>query len=217
MSIGMILLVVLSLLILFGILQRVLDRMALSDRQALVCVAAIFIGGWLPELSFGLVTLNLGGAVVPIIVCVYLFLNAGTVKERIRSIAASILTAAAIFAITLVFPSDPIAMPMIDPMILYGVAGGIIAWLLGRSRRSAFIAGVLGVLLADLISGLRLWVRGVNQTVHLGGAGALDAIILAGVTGVLMCELFGEIMERLQTGKAHGPHEEGAIEGGHRA
>lgn len=216
MSIGMILLVALSLLILFGVLQRVLDRMALSDRQALVCVAAIFIGGWLPELSFGLIALNLGGAVVPAIVCIYLFLHAGTNKERIRAVIASVLTAAAVFAITRVFPSDPLVMPMIDPMILYGIAGGMIAWLLGRSRRSAFIAGVMGVLLADAISGVRLWLRGVNQTVRLGGAGALDAIVLAGVTGVLMCELFGELMERIQTGKARSAYEDGAIEGGSR-
>lgn len=216
MSIGMILLVALSLLILFGVLQRVLDRMALSDRQALVCVASIFIGGWLPELSFGLITLNLGGAVVPAIVCIYLFLHAGTNKERIRAVIASVLTAAAVFAITRVFPSDPLVMPMIDPMILYGIAGGMIAWLLGRSRRSAFIAGVMGVLLADVISGVRLWLRGVNQTVRLGGAGALDAIVLAGVTGVLMCELFGELMERIQTGKARSAYEDGAIEGGSR-
>lgn len=217
MSIGMILLIVLSLLILFGALQRVLDRMALSDRQALVCIAAIFIGGWLPELSFGLISLNLGGAVVPLIVCVYLFLNAGTAKEKVRSVAASILTAASIFAITLIFPADPLAMPMIDPMLLYGVAGGMIAWLLGRSRRSAFIAGVAGVLLADILSGVRLWMRGVNQVIHLGGAGALDAVVIAGVSGVLMCELFGEIIERIRTGKANAPKEDGAIQGGNRA
>lgn len=41
MSLGMILLVVLTLLILFGVLQRVLDRMALTDRQALFLVALI--------------------------------------------------------------------------------------------------------------------------------------------------------------------------------
>jgi len=62
----------------------------------------------------------------------------------------------------------------------------MIAWLLGRCRRSAFIAGVMGVLLADVISGVRLWLRGVNQTVRLGGAGALDAIVLAGENRVLM-------------------------------
>ena len=36
MSIGMIFLLVLTLLILFGVLQRVLDRMALTDKQALI-------------------------------------------------------------------------------------------------------------------------------------------------------------------------------------
>ena len=217
MSIGMILLVVLSLLILAGMLQRTLDRMALTDRQALAIMAAIFIGGWLPQIDLGLVTVNIGGAVVPLIVCVYLLLRAGSAKERIRALVAAALTAAAIFALGLLLPADPMQMPMLDPMILYGIAGGLIAWLLGRSRRSAFIAGVLGVMLTDLITGISLRIRGVDQVIHLGGAGALDAVVLAGVIAVLMCELTGEIIERIQTGKARAPHEDGAIEGGRRA
>lgn len=217
MSIGMILLVVLSLLILAGMLQRTLDRMALTDRQALAIMAAIFIGGWLPQIDLGLVTVNIGGAVVPLIVCVYLLLRAGSAKERIRALVAAALTAAAIFALGLLLPADPTQMPMLDPMILYGIAGGLIAWLLGRSRRSAFIAGVLGVMLTDLITGISLRIRGVDQVIHLGGAGALDAVVLAGVIAVLMCELTGEIIERIQTGKARAPHEDGAIEGGRRA
>lgn len=217
MSIGMILLLVLGLLILFGVLQRVLDRMALTDRQALLCVAAIFIGGWLPSIPLGLIELNIGGALIPFIVCVYLLLHAGTAKERVRALVASFLTAASIYALNLLIPADPIAMPMLDPMILCGIAGGVIAWLLGRSRRSAFIAGVLGVIIADLVSGVSLWMKGIRQTVALGGAGALDAVVIAGITGVLMCELAGEIMERIATGRARAPHEDGAIEGGHRA
>lgn len=216
MSIGMVLLVVIALLILFGVLQRVLDRMALTDRQALACVALIFIGGWLPDISLGMVTLNIGGAIVPLAVCVYLFLNAGTSKERIRALVASVLTGAVIYVIGLYFPADPVAMPF-DPMILYGLCGGVVAWLLGRSRRSAFIAGVLGIILADAAVGVVNWSRGINQVVHLGGAGALDAIVLSGVSAVLLCELFGEIMERIAHGRAHAPHEDGAIEGGNRA
>lgn len=53
--------------------------------------------------------------------------------------------------------------------------------------------------------------------VHLGGAGALDAVVLSGIGAVLLCELFGEIMERIATSRAHSPHEDGAIEGGNRA
>lgn len=211
MSIGMILLIVLSVLILMGALQRVLDRMALSDRQALLFVGAIFIGGWLPDLDFGLIQLNIGGAIVPLIICVYLLLHAGTGKERIRAIIAALLTAAAITVISMLIPADPAKMPLLDPMILYGVAGGVIAWLLGRSRRSAFIAGVLGVLFADLTSAASLWLRGIGQSVYLGGAGALDAVVLAGVIGVLCCELAGEAMERMQRRKDQ------AIEGGSRA
>ena len=216
MSIGMILLVVIALLILFGVLQRVLDRMALTDRQALACVALIFIGGWLPDISLGRVTLNIGGALVPLAVCVYLFLNAGTGKERIRALVASVLTGAVVYVIGLYFPADPVAMPF-DPMILYGLCGGIVAWLLGRSRRSAFIAGVLGIILADAAVGVVNWSRGIQQAVHLGSAGALDAIVLSGVSAVLLCELFGEIMERIAHGRANAPHEDGAIEGGSRA
>jgi len=212
----MILLVVLALLILFGVLERVLDRMALTDRQALLIVAAFFIGGWLPDLNLGRVTLNWGGAIVPLAVCVYLFFHAGTGKERVRCLIASALTAAAIYAISVFFPADPATMPF-DPMILYGLAGGAIAWLLGRSRRSAFIAGILGVVLADIAVGFVNWRNGINQTVHLGSAGALDAVMLSGIVAVLLCELFGELMERIATGRARGAHEDGAIEGGQRA
>lgn len=213
MSIGMIALLILSLLILFGVLQRVLDRMALSDRQALCIVSAMFVGGLLPDIPLGRVQINIGGALIPIIVCVYLLLHAGAAKERIRAVVASCLTAAAVFAVSLLVPADPASMPWLDPMILYGVAGGAIAWLLGRSRRSAFIAGVLGVTIADLISGVSLWMKGVNQTVFLGGAGALDAIVIAGVVGVLCCEITGEAMERM----AHGGKKPRPAKGGSRA
>lgn len=212
MSLGMILLVVLALLILFGVFQRVLDRMALTDRQALLLVALIFVGGWLPDIRLGMVSINIGGALVPLGVCVYLFFHAGTGRERIRCLVASVLTAAVIDVISLLFPADPVAMPF-DPMVLYGLCGGVIAWLTGRSRRSAFIAGVLGMILADTAIGVVNWTRGVQQVLYLGGAGALDAVVLSGVTAVMLCELFGEIMERMARGKTDGS----TLQGGQNA
>ena len=215
-SIGMILLVALALLILFGVLQRVLDRMALTDRQALAIVAAIFVGGWLPDLTLGNVTLNIGGALIPLIVCVYLFFHAGAAKEKVRCLAASAITAVAVYVIGMLFPADPTAMPF-DPMWLYGLAGGLVAWLLGRSRRSAFIAGVLGIVLCDIAVGLMNWANGVDQAIRLGSAGAVDAIVISGVVAVALCELLGETVERMVTGHASMPREDGAIEGGQRA
>lgn len=50
--------------------------------QVLFLVALIFVGGWLPDLRLGMVSpLNIGGALVPFGVCVYLFFHAGTGKE----------------------------------------------------------------------------------------------------------------------------------------
>ena len=81
--------------------------------------------------------------------------------------------------------------------------------MLGRSRRSAFVAGILGVILADAAIGIVNWRSGVNQTVRLGGAGALDAVVLSGVTAVLLCELVGEVMERISRGRMHRAAEGG--------
>lgn len=215
MSIGMVLLTVLALLILFGVGQRVLDRMYLTDRQALLMVAAIFVGGWLPDLQFGRVTLNIGGALIPLGICIYLLVRAGTNTERIRALVAAVLTGAAVYLLGRIMPADPI-QTYIDPNYVYGLAAGVVAYLLGRSRRAAFFAGVVGVLLADIAVGAVNWANGIDQTLHLGSAGALDAVIISGLLAVLLAEFVGEALERLTSGAAKEPMEDGAIATGRR-
>ena len=100
-----------------------------------------------------------------------------------------------------------------DPNYLYGVAGGVIAYLFGRSRRAAFIAGVTGVLIADVIASIEVWTQGVPQTLSLGGAGAYDAVVISGILAVLLSELIGEIAERMARGR-RGPDREYSIESG---
>lgn len=200
MTIGMILLIVIAILILLGIGQRVLDRLRLSDRTALLFIALIIGLGFLPDIrvteNFAF---NLGGAVVPLALCVYLFIKAGSAKEKIRSIIAAILTGGAIFAIGRFAPDEPDAI-IVDPIILYGLAAGLIAYFLGRSRRCAFIGGVTGMMLANTANAVYVWSKGVNQDFVLGGAGAFDGIVVAGIVGVLLAELMGEIIERMTRG-----------------
>lgn len=215
MSIGMILLTVLALLILFGVGERVLDRMHLTDRQALFMVAAIFVGGWLPDIEIGRISVNIGGALVPLGLCVYLLVRAGTGKERVRALVAAVLTGAAVYLIGRLMPADPI-QTIVDPNYVYGLAAGVIAYLLGRSRRAAFFAGVVGVLLADIAVAALNWSRGIDQTLHLGSAGALDAVVISGLLAVLLAEFIGEAIERMTTGRASDPMEDGAIETGRR-
>ncbi len=195
MSIGLILLSIVSALVLFGVAQRVLDRMQLSDRAALVIAASIFIGGLIPEIRLGRVAVNIGGALVPLAVCVWLLVKTDTRAEVRRALLGSVITGAAVYLLGRFLPSEPERMP-IDPLYLYGLTAGIVAYLLGRSRRAAFICGVLGVVLADTAAAVISWSQGISQTLVLGGAGAMDTVVIAGLLAVLLAELVGEMTER---------------------
>ncbi len=199
MTIGLILLIITGLLIAFGVGQRVLDRLRLTDAQAYVFIALIIGLGFVPNIPLGPVEVNLGGCVIPLILSVYLFVKADTAWERWRAIIASVVTGGAVWALMRFLPNEPDRIPF-EPNWLYGVAAAIIAYVLGRSRRCAFIGGVVGVLLAQTASLIPVWNAGVNQTLVLGGAGAFDTVVIAGFLGVMLAELFGEVFERIKRG-----------------
>ena len=199
MTIGMILLIITGLLIAFGVGQRALDRLRLTDGQAYFFIAAIILLGFVPDIPLGPVRVNLGGCVVPLILCVYLFVK-GEVHEKWRSIIAALVTGAAVWALMRYLPNEPETMPM-EPNWLYGIAAAVIAYVLGRSRRCAFIGGVLGVLLAQTASTVPVWMAGKAQTLSLGGAGAFDSVVVAGFLGVMLAEILGEVIERIVRGK----------------
>mgnify|MGYP003299053477 CR=1 FL=1 len=55
-------------------------------------------------------------------------------------------------------------------------------------------------MLADIAESVALSLSGVSQTLHLGGAGAMDVIVIAAITAVLIKELVGEFTERVKRG-----------------
>ena len=196
MAVGLILLSVVSVLVLLGAAQRVLDRMQLSDRAALMIAALIFFGGFVPDIRIGRVAVNLGGVVIPFGVCVWLLIKTDTRREVARALVGSALTAAAVYALGRFLPAEPENM-VIDPNYTYGVAGGVIAYTLGRSRRAAFICGVLGVILADTLTAVVNWQNGIASTLRLGSAGMMDTVVISGLIAVLLAELMGELIERM--------------------
>lgn len=200
MSIGLILLIIVGLLVAFGVAQRVLDRLRLTDRQALLFVGLLFVGGLIPDIPITpLLSVNIGGALVPLGLCVYLLVKAGSAKEVVRALLASVITGVAIHLVGEWMPSEPEQI-VIDPNYLFGLIGGAVAYLFGRSRRGAFVAGVLGSLIAAFWDAVEVWNQGVQQTLSLGGAGSLDTIVISGLVAVLLAELVGEIIERMARG-----------------
>lgn len=206
MSIGMVLLTVAAIFVFFGVAQRVLDRMYLSDRAALVLISLMFFGTLLPNLTFGSVQVSIGGGLIPVGICVYLLVRAGTNKERLRALLGFVLTAGIVYAVSaFVLPDEPEQLPF-DPMYLNGIIAGLIAYAFGRSRRGAFICGVLGVLLADVTVAVVNRMNGIQQTLVIGGGGAFDAMVIAGLLAVVLAELVGEILERVTRGNKAPVH-----------
>lgn len=201
---GVIVLVVVAALIFFGLTHRVLDRLRLTDGQALLVIAAMIGGSFidlpLMRTPFTL-SVNVGGALVPLALVVYLLWRADSQAERVRALVGAVITAAAVMAVASITDFEPGRADFLDPIWLFGGLGGVVGYLVGqRSRRASFVAGSLGLLLTDLVHALQVARMGQAATVMIGGAGALDMIVLAGVLALGLAEVVGEVRERLSGG-----------------
>ena len=201
---GIVALLVVALLIFFGLAHRALDRMRLTDTQALVAIALLVAGSFvdLPLLRGPLsVRVNLGGAVLPVALAGYLLARADTAAERVRSLVGAVITASVVLAVSSVTDFDPGRGDWVDPLWLFSGVGGLVGYLVGgRSRRAAFISGSMGLLLTDVVQVVRAARAGVSATLLVGGAGAFDMIVLGGLIAVGLAEVVGETRERLSGG-----------------
>ena len=201
---GVIVLVVVAALIFFGLAHRALDRLRLTDGQALLVIAAIIAGSFidlpLMRTPFTL-SVNVGGALVPLALVVYLLWRADSSAERVRALVGAVITAAAVLAVASMTDFEPGRADFLDPIWLFGGLGGVAGYLVGqRSRRASFVAGSLGLLLTDLVHALQVARLGQAATVMIGGAGAFDMIVLAGILALGLAEVVGEVRERLSGG-----------------
>ncbi len=81
----------------FGFAHRVLDRMKMTDTWAFLIIIGMIIGTLIPNIPITkTVSINIGGAVIPIAVCVYLFLKAENTKERVNAVVVSIVAGIAV-------------------------------------------------------------------------------------------------------------------------
>ncbi|MDR0928480.1 MAG: DUF1614 domain-containing protein, partial [Oscillospiraceae bacterium] len=170
------------------------------DKWALAAMLAIFIGGWIPAIPIGNVRIGIGGCLVPLALCIWVLVKAERGIEVARALFGALLTAAAVWLISLLMPADPESI-VFDPNYAYGLAAGVIAYILGRSRRAAFVCAVLGMLLADVAVGLVNASKGVDTLLRLGTGGALDAVVISGLLAVMLAEFMGELIERVVRGR----------------
>jgi uncharacterized membrane protein len=198
---GIVLLVLVSLLIFFGLAHRILDRLYLSDRGGLIFIGAMIVGSFIdiPLWRNPSISINLGGAVLPLLLAVYVLIKAGSGKETARSIIGIILTTGVLYGVNKLYRFDT-SQGFIEPQYLWAIIAGVAGYIAGRSRRLAFIIATMGVLAMDLV---HIWdVRGINVPTLIGGAGVFDTLVIAAVLAVLLAEIIGESREALQGGAA---------------
>lgn len=211
MNIGIVILMAVAILVYLGFAQRALDRLRLSDRAALLFLLAIIIGGFLPDIPLGgNLSINLGGGIVPLVLVGYLWSNAER-REINRSFLAVLITTAIVYLVFKIMPFEPTYNFFLDPLYLIALIAGLVGYLAGRSRRGAFIAGTMALILNDGIAQIENIAAGTTPSGVIGGAGVFDAIIISGFIALGLAEVFGETAEQLMlklTGKNHDQGED---------
>ncbi|MCL4425309.1 MAG: DUF1614 domain-containing protein [Firmicutes bacterium] len=212
LPVGSILLIIVAVLIYFGLAHRVLDRMRMTDRAALGFIVAMVVGSWwnitLTRAPVELIV-NVGGGLLPLILAIYLVATADTGAERSRGVLGALVAAAAVYGAAKLIPPEPTAGMVLDPVYTFSIIAGLVAYLVGRSRRAAFIAGISAMVLNDIAHYIEITTRGIPGRTWIGGAGAFDSTIVAGLLAVGLAELIGETRERLQGGSVKEQQEKG--------
>lgn len=200
---GILSLIVVTALVYFGFLHRVLDRMRLKKVEALVILLSMLAAGFLPNIPLLLgLSINIGGAIIPMAVAIYLIVTADEAAEKRRALITTGAVAVLVYLTDKILPVEPGALGFdLDPLFVPAVLAAATAYILGRSRRAAFVGGVFGVILTDLIA----WVENLilyqlHVPIVLGSTGIFGAAVIGGMGAVLLAELVGEILERLQGG-----------------
>ena len=128
-----------------------------------------------------IIAINLGGAVIPILLSAYLLMRIGGILPAI--VATAIVTLIVHHFARLV-PGAGIAVPTFIP----GIAAAVLAMILTRERRPAvaYVAGTIGCLLGADILNLGLVARLHAGMAAIGGAGTFDGVFVSGIIAVLL-------------------------------
>ena len=200
MSVSLWIIWVVILLIMFGVGQRILDDLRLSDKAALLILVAICIGLIIPPIWIGeFFCFSIGGFLIPLALSVYLLISCGK-RDLLRTLIGTILIAAIIYGLEWILPADPEEI-VIDNMYIYGVVAGLVAYMLGRSRRNAFVSCLFGITLAEFVQWIINMCTGAKSILGLGVGGAFSTYIIAIIISVALSEFLGRCFEMASGGK----------------
>jgi uncharacterized membrane protein len=208
--------VILGALAWLGALRHVYARLGLSPSAALVVLVATLLGSYVnipiyrfPEQHivagvsvrfFGMrylaptvidwpgtiVAINFGGAVIPIVLSIYVVARQGVWT---RALIATACVAAVCYHLATPVRGVGIAIPVLAPPLAAAAIALLLSW--RDAAPIAYACGSLGALIgADLLNLDK--VHGLEAPMaSIGGAGAFDGVFLTGVIALLLAGLVG--------------------------
>ena len=184
----------LLLLLAFGVLVVVLEIRALSYAYRAIGISPRYVTAVLLFTLLGsyvnipliaargsVVAINVGGALIPVLVSLYLYART---RRRGRMLVAIAIVAFVVHQLATVVPGVGIAVPMlIPPLTATGVA---LLLAFSEAPSVAYVAGSLGALIgADLLNLPRITAISA-PVVAIGGAGTFDGVFLTGILAGLL-------------------------------
>ncbi len=205
------LLVAVFIFIEIGLIQVAYERLGISHRVVSILMLAMILGSYVnlpiaeipaqrivedqivrfwgipyvvPHIIYRdrtVIAINLGGALIPVLVCIYLLLrNRMFGKIALATAAVSLV----VYRFSQVVPGVGIAVPTLLP----GMLAAILAYFIDRRRSPviAYVAGTLGCLLGADIFNLPIIAELRAPIASIGGAGTFDGVFVSGVMAVLL-------------------------------
>ncbi len=212
---------VLSIFIQIGIIRYVYARLGISSATAMVLLLASLLGSYLnipvAHLAgetvlvderydiFGMeftmptavdwpgtiIAINLGGAVIPIMLSLYLL-----ARKRIwlPGIVATAVVSAVCYRLATPVQGAGITIPVFIPPLTACAFSCLLAW--SEAPAVAYVSGSLGTLIgADLMNLGRIQQLG-TPVASIGGAGTFDGIFITGIFAVVLASIAGALNSR---------------------
>lgn len=131
--------------------------------------------------QFTILAVNVGGAVIPTGISLYLLLNSGLIGRGLIGVA---IVSAVVYRLARPIPGVGIAVPIFIPPLVAAITGLVLAP--EHAPALAYISGTLGCLIgADILNLSKL--AGLGAPVaSIGGAGTFDGIFFTGIIAVLL-------------------------------
>ena len=152
--------------------------------QVVIVFGVPYIVPVLHEFPGSILAINIGGAVIPVILSIYLVAKNGLYRH---AAVAVVIVSLVCYLLAYPVPGVGIAIPIIYPPVV----SAITALLLSRAHAAplAYVAGSLGTLVgADLLNLPDVAQLGA-PVMSIGGAGTFDGIFVTGLLAVLLASI----------------------------